>query len=111
MSEFVCCVCFATFHIPERTVARYVRWVPKYCAAHRDIARARSKPWIGKHFAEAARLARQSRAAERHPGAVNPPRVVAMAATATAGVSHAAIDAAHPRAQAWQRGNSCAVRC
>ena len=58
MAEFFCCICHSSFSIPDRTLARYGRWNPKYCLAHKDIARARSKPWVGRAFADAAREGR-----------------------------------------------------
>ena len=63
MAMFTCCVCEAAFEIPEEVVARYRRWNPKYCVAHRYVGQMRSRPWGGRQRPGVA--IRQARVAAR----------------------------------------------
>jgi hypothetical protein len=76
MPEFFCCICHDSFFVPERALERHRGWRPKYCVAHKDIAKSRSKPGLGRHFADAARQARQEQSPATATAVRNSPRVV-----------------------------------
>jgi ribonuclease HI len=42
MPEFRCQVCDATFDIPQKTLDKYVDWVPKYCREHAKLTSAKN---------------------------------------------------------------------